>query len=69
MHTARDKKIFEETTYLPHQLPFIDLGLVKEGRPLAFFSELCRGMAMVACTRPQQGKKEERERLRGERVR
>ena len=33
----------------------------------AFFSELCRGKAMVAYTTPQQRKKEESERLRGER--
>ena len=32
-----------------------------------FFSELCLGKAMVAYTKPQQWKKEERERLRGER--
>ena len=32
-----------------------------------FFSELCGGMAMVAYTMPQQRKKEESERLRGER--
>ena len=30
-------------------------------------SELCWGKAMVAYTKPQQGKKEESERLRGER--
>ena len=32
-----------------------------------FFSELCWGKAMVAYTKPQQRKKEESERLRGER--
>ena len=32
-----------------------------------FFSELCRGKAMVAYTKHQQRKKEESERLRGER--
>ena len=32
-----------------------------------FFSELCLGKAMVAYTKPQQWKKEESERLRGER--
>ena len=32
-----------------------------------FFSELCLGKAMVAYTMPQQRKKEESERLRGER--
>ena len=32
-----------------------------------FFSELCWGKAMVAYTKPQQWKKEERRRLRGER--
>ena len=32
-----------------------------------FFSELCRGKAMVADTMPQQRKIEESERLRGER--
>ena len=31
-----------------------------------FFSELCWGKAMVACKMPQQRKKEESERLRGE---
>ena len=30
------------------------------------FSELCWGKAKVACTKPQQWKKEESERLRGE---
>ena len=33
----------------------------------AFFSELCWGNAMVAYTMPQQRKKEESKRLRGER--
>ena len=32
-----------------------------------FFSELCWGKAVVAYTMPQQRKKEESERLRGER--
>ena len=32
-----------------------------------FFIELCWGKAMVACKIPQQRKKEESERLRGER--
>ena len=32
-----------------------------------FFSELCWGKAMLAYTMPQQRKKEESERLRGER--
>ena len=32
-----------------------------------FFGELCWGKAMVAYTKPQQWKKEESERLRGER--
>ena len=32
-----------------------------------FFNELCWGKAMVAYTNPQQKKKEENERLRGER--
>ena len=32
-----------------------------------FFSDLCWGKAMVAYTKPQQRKKEETERLRGER--
>ena len=32
-----------------------------------FFSELCWGKAMVAYTNPQQRKKEESKRLRGER--
>ena len=31
-----------------------------------FFSELCWGKAMVAYTKPQQWKKEESERIRGE---
>ena len=34
---------------------------------LHFLSELCGGKAMVANTQPQQRKKEESERLRGER--
>ena len=34
---------------------------------LIFFSELCWGKTMVAYTKPQQWKKEESERLRGER--
>ena len=34
----------------------------------SLFSELCWGKAMVACTKPQQRKKEEEsERLKGER--
>ena len=32
-----------------------------------FFSKLCRGKAMVAYTKPQQRKKEECKKLRGER--
>ena len=32
-----------------------------------FFSGLCRGKAMVAYTKPQKKKKEESEKLRGER--
>ena len=32
-----------------------------------FFSELCWGKAVVAYTKPEQRKKEESERLRGER--
>ena len=35
--------------------------------PLSSFSESCWGKAMVAYTKPQQWKKEESERLRGER--
>ena len=38
-----------------------------EGLIMDFFSELCWGKAMVAYTKPQQRKKEESERLRGER--
>ena len=34
---------------------------------LLFFSDLCWGKAMVAYTKPQQRKKEESEKLRGER--
>ena len=34
---------------------------------MAFFSELCWEKAMVAYEKPQQWKKEESERLRGER--
>ena len=34
---------------------------------IIFFSELCWGKAMVAYTKPQQCKKAESERLRGER--
>ena len=34
---------------------------------VVFFSESCRGKATVAYTMPQQRKKEESERLRGER--
>ena len=34
-----------------------------------FFSDLCQGMAMVAYIKPQQRKKEESKRLRGERDR
>ena len=34
---------------------------------VVFLSELCWGRAMVAYTKPQQRKKEESERLRGER--
>ena len=33
---------------------------------MSLFSELCWGKAMVAYTKPQQLKKEESERLRGE---
>ena len=36
-------------------------------RPLSSFSELCWGKSVVAYTKPQQRKKEESERLRGER--
>ena len=36
---------------------------------LQFFSELCRGKAMVAYTKPQGWKKAESKRLRGERER
>ena len=35
---------------------------------MSFFRELCWGKAMVAHTKPQKRKKEESERLRGERV-
>ena len=34
---------------------------------MRFFSELCWGKAMVVYTKPQQRKKEESKRLRGER--
>ena len=44
---------------------------IKNNRKLTivilFVSELCKGKAMVAHTKPQQGKKEESERLRRER--
>ena len=40
--------------------------LLKERRRLFLFSEWCWGKAMVAYTKPQQWKKEESERLRGE---
>ena len=35
--------------------------------PISFSTEICRGKAMVAYTKPQQRKKEESERLRGAR--
>ena len=50
---------------------FVCQGLLGGGtastHPTSFFSELCWGQATVAYTKPQQRKKEESERLRGER--
>ena len=43
------------------------LDIVMECQNICFFSEVCWGKAMVAYTMPQQRKKEESEKLRGER--